>query len=526
MYYRKLLQLFLLFLPLLSFGQQRWEIVIGDTADNDYPKGIINTYDGGNIIYSYKNSNHFTTLYKTNINGALLWKKNYFDKNISLGIMPASMTNKNNISVIVGHLSSYAEILLLNDCYDKLWCRKYDGTINNFWSVGFSDALMLDSIILVSAFTQDNNGIWGVYLFGFDYDGNLLWDKPIASHLIDPLLAQPIPAFIKKAGDNIFIVGDCYYAYASNPDVFHWRSMFIKLDSLYNKEWFLPYGMPDHISGTGFGVIKLDGNKFRGYGRCRINDTLHSIFMDFDTYGNEIAHKIIPLEAISPDIRDDDLRALHVIDDTTYYITSKIGVNHYDNPLGEFVVDTGGNIVYYYQNHPEIIDGNLHPSVKTFAGKFVNQAVVQNSYRDILLYKLNSDLNQATLDTNTYVYDSLCNHSIVSDTIYLDDCDIVTAVPEFPTPSAYYTAKQKVELTAYPNPVSGNTVYFKLKYTKYHSNMQFTVYDISGRPMAKKPIATGQKEAQLSVNGFSPGLYVAVVSNGKKVLGKRVFAVE
>jgi len=156
---------------------------------------------------------------------------------------------------------------------------------------------------------------------------------------------------------------------------------------------------------------------------------------------------------------------------------------------------------------------------------FITVATVHNTNDDILLYKLNADLSQAEYDTNTYVYDSLCDHPITSDTIYLDDCDIVTAVPQFPSPRAYYKAKQKVELTAYPNPVTSGSINFKLKYTRYHHNMQLKVFDISGRPMAALPVATGQKEVALALGGFSPGMYVAVVNNGKKVLGKAVFVI-
>jgi hypothetical protein len=512
----------LLLLPLLSVGQQRWEVVLGNPVENDYPYGISNCIDNGNIIYSYTYE-YYYTLYKVNVKGEIIWTKNFKPQPLTSINASAVYENIKGEKVLVGFLGYNGWIMLLNACGDKLWCRKYDNLINNFWSVDFMDALMLDNIILVSAFTQDNDYNWGVYLLGFDYDGNLLWDKPIATHQQDPLLAEPAPIYLKKVDNDIFIVGDCYYAYPDNPNVFHWRSMFIKLDSLYNKEWFLPYGMADHIGGSGFGVLKLDSTEFRGYGRCRENDTMHSIFMNFDKWGNETRHKIIPIEEISPNVRDDDLRALHIIDDTSYYITSKIGINHYDNPLGEFVVDTSGNSVYYYQNHPEITQGNLHPTVKTYDNRFITVATVQNTNTDILLYKLKADLTQAEIDTNTYVYDSLCPHAIVSDTIYLNDCDIVTALPEFPTPEAWQQAKQTVELTAYPNPVSGNTVNFKLKYTKYHDNMQLVVYDISGRLLATLPVASGAKTATLNIAGFSPGMHVAVVRDNKKVLGKAVF---
>ena len=85
--------------------------------------------------------------------------------------------------------------------------------------------------------------------------------------------------------------------------------------------------------------------------------------------------------------------------------------------------------------------------------------------------------------------------------------------------------RQKVKLTAYPNPVSGTVVSFRLKYTEYHGNMQLTVYDISGKQFAALPVATAQKTMSLNISGYAPGMYVAVVRDNRRVLGKAVFSI-
>ncbi len=516
----------ILFLPLLSVGQQRWETILGNPQVDDYPAEILTDYDGGYLITSLDNLQQ-NTLYKTNRNGDLLWNKVCINKNGTY-FNGAAFAEKNGIKVIVGNLDNHAFLWALNECGDLIWCSELDN--QNYIQNDYRDIVLLsDKIIVMGTHVLPDYNIVCT-LFGFDYYGNLLWDKEILNPASDSLLSQYLnPAYLNKVGNHFFISGFCYYAYPDNPNLVTLKAMFIDVDSLFNKKWFLPYGMQDSIFAVGRGVAIVDSGIRRGYGSYFVPptaDTLNSIFMDFDTTGNETGYIGISNSTISPDVKDNDLMNLIPIQDTAYLITAQVGnIPLTVNPIGEFVIDTGGSYVYHYQNHPGVY-ANLHPTTKTNDNRFAFVARKQNTHKDILLYKLNADLSQAEIDTTTYVYDSLCEHPIISDTIYLDDCDIVTAVPEFPTPAAYYAAKQKVELTAYPNPVSGNTVYFKLKYTQYHSNMQLIVYDISGRPMAKRPIATGQKEAQLSVNGFSPGLYVAVVTNGKKVLGKRAFAVE
>ena len=357
-------------------------------------------------------------------------------------------------------------------------------------------------------------------------NGKLLWYIPFNLLQEYNLLDYSMPLYIDKILNGWIISGYCYYAYPDNPNLVWLKPMFIKVDSSFNKEWFLPYGMNDTIIGIAKGANSLDSINIQGYGLYYpyINsDTLNSLLMNFYTDGTEKTHIGISNNQIGNNVRNNFILRLILKNDSNYIVAAKYGEGNLINPMGEWIMDTAGNI-FQKQQHINTTGSNLCPLVKMNNNKY--QFVYQYNYSDILLYKLNADLTQAEIDTTTYVYDSLCDHPVLSDTIHLDDCDIITATPEFPTPAAYYAARQKVELTAYPNPVSGNAVHFKLKYTKYHGNMQLTVYDISGRPMAKTAVAAGQKEAQISVSGFSPGLYIAVITDGKGVLGKGAFTVE
>ncbi len=519
----KTISIVVLFLPLLSFGQQRWETILGNPDFDDYPTGVTSTLDNGNIIYSV-NILQENFLFKTDINGNLLWSKIYKEGYSSFYISDVK-ENTNGQKVCVGYRDGNALIFLLDECGNLVWCDRFENT-QYFQQTQYTEVLFDNNFIITIGYFVYNDYSTSVFIFKYDLSGNLILMKEVAHAYSDPLLADVDPYYLNKIQNNFFISGFCYYAYPDNPNLAYLRAMFIDVDSLFNKKWFLPYGMQDSLFAFGRGVIQKEGNNYRGYGSyfLEYTDTLNSIFMDFDTAGNEMGYTGISNSTISPEVKENTLRSLILLYDTTYLITAKVGnLTQTENPIGEFVIDTGGNHVYSYQNHPGAY-ANLHPTAKTDDNRFVFVARKQNAHKDILLYKLNADLSQADYDTTSYVYDSLCDHPITTDTIYLDDCDIVTAVPQYPTPEAYYQAKNSVEITAYPNPAHG-TVNFALKNTQYQSHMELAVYDMAGHRLLARPVATGQKELSLNISALSPGMYVAVVRNGKKVLGKAVFAV-
>ncbi len=520
-----LIQLLIVFLPLLSFGQQRWETILGNLYVDDYPAEIITDYDGGYLITSLDILQQ-NTLYKTDRNGDLLWKKVFINNNGTY-FNGAAFAEKNGIKIIVGNLGNYAFIWSLNECGDLMWCSEFINN-QNYLATDYRDIVLLSDKIIVMGTLQLYDYNYVCALFGFDYYGNLLWTKDILNPANDSLMGNaPVPAYLNKIDNHFFISGFCYYAYPDNPNLAYLRAMFIDVDSIFNKKWFLPYGMQDSLFADGRGVAISDSGIWCGYGTCFVappTDTLNSVFMYFDTEGDEIRHKSISNNTISPEVKDNDLMALNIINDSIYLITAQVGsIPLTVNPIGEFTVDMSGTTVYQYQNHPGAY-ANLHPTAKTEDNRFVFVARKQNAHKDILLYKLNADLSQAAIDTNSYVYDSLCPHPITSDTIYLKGCDVITAVPQYPTPEAYYQAKNSVEITAYPNPAHG-IVNFELENTQYQIFLELTVYDMAGHRLLARPVATSQKELRISTSGFSPGIYVAVVRNERKVLGKGLFSV-
>jgi len=517
---------------LLSFGQQRWEIIIDDSAKL-FPAANSIAYDNGLLIVSRYGGagSKENIIYRTGKNGEILWQKHLLFENWTV---PSGITQNEEGKVLLhGVTGNDAFALILDACGNLLWCNIYNENQN--FTTDYTDAVFLDNGDVVLLMSIDfNDGVHNdIGLISFDPDGNLLWYHPFNMIQKYPRLYGMIYTWhLEKFNNFLMLSGFGYYSYPDNPNIGLLKPMFVKTDSNYKEQWLLPYGLADSstndtILGDARGVVSYANGVLYGWGSSTksLQGYYTSILMNFDTTGKETNYHIIENDMIDSTATENFFLDLCQRDDTTYFTSIKYGDQGWENPSGEVIMDTAGN-VYQSQSHANAnLQGGFFPLEKDTLNNQYYLAYGNYDW-DIVLYKFNADLSDVPIDTATYIYDSLCdNLPIASDTIYVTGCDVITGTPQFPSPKAYFEAKKKVDIVAYPNPAGAGSINFKLKYTQYHQNMQLTVYSISGRQLLSKPVATGQKELSLNISGFSPGMYVAVVRNEKKVLGKAVFVV-
>ena len=509
------------FLPLLLLGQQRWEVII-EKQNMDY--NVTSTtypYDAG-IILNAKTDWFNNWIIKTNTNGEKLWEKLVFSDNKPM-IIYKVMQNQNGEILICGAVDSHAFVLLLDGCGNLLWCNEYINYEHYSESVHL-DALFLNNgnIILLTSLYGDINYGYDVGLISFDSDGNLLWFKPYNLLVKYELLDMAVPLFIDSFDEFLIISGWCYYAYPDNPSVVWLRPLFIKTKSDYSEDWFLPYGMEDSIIGDARGAISFNGEIIQGYGMYHKSGTINSILMNFDTVGNETEYIGIDNTEIGVDIDENFFLRLEIRDDTSYIASAKFGNNGMSNPMGEWVMDSSGN-VYQDQSHPNTTFSPLDPLFKTSNDKFV--FAYQYNSSDILLYKLNADLSQAEIDTTTYTYDSLCNNlPIISDTIYLDNCSIVTGIDEAPTPEEYYASLKTINIVVMPNPAT-DVVVFEIGVRGYNGSTTISCYDVNGRKVFNKILPQNQTKIATDVTNWQSSIYIVVASGGNGSKGESKFVV-
>ncbi len=176
--------------------------------------------------------------------------------------------------------------------------------------------------------------------------------------------------------------------------------------------------------------------------------------MHFDSLGNETGMYLILNDSIGSTIQSNSTLDIASLGDTNYLLNTSFGEEPYGNPLGELLLNSSYSVISSL-NHPNTdinttrIESLVDNTFSFGVNIYENQPAKYS--RDILLYKLNADLSQADIDTNTYTYDSLCDHPIVSDTIYLDGCDIITGTNEVPGPGEYYSALKTIPIKISPN---------------------------------------------------------------------------
>jgi len=403
----------------------------------------------------------------------------------------------------MGNTSGKAIMILLDQCGNLKWCNYFENS-NHYQNIDYHDAVFLENGDIISlTWLYTNSDKYDVAVTSSDKDGNFLWFNP---YILYETIHEPLPYQMQSFDDFVVITGDCYTAYPDNPNMVYLRPMIIKSDSSFEKEWVLPYGMSDTILGEARGVVSFNENVFHGYGSYTKLGmaSYNSLLLNFNINGIETSYFGIENSAINPSVTENFFLGLELRDDTSYFASAKFGSSGWANPLGEWIMDTVGHIYYYQSN--ENTTGGFYPLLKSMNDKY--QLTYQYNYSDILLYKLNPDLSQAAFDTTAHVYDSLCDHPIVSDTIYLNGCNVITGIEEVPSPQEYYSFIKTIPIHISPNPATGS-LRFEMENTAYHKGVVIQVFGINGNRVFEQSLADGQTAITTSVTTWPDGLYIA-----------------
>ncbi len=526
---RALLTTVLLSVIYLCIGQSRWEQVYGLYNKDEQIRDVVECYDHGCFTISGQVQDESGWGIKTDINGNVLWEK--YIGGGSFVFSPWSVLHDHGSLVIVGvyrneNLSNSGIIIKLDSCGEKQWCNVY--TTDLFLTTWFYDAVLLDnSDMLVLAKLKSYDQIKQIFLFYFNRHGELLWTKPFATKDDYQQIGAARCTDIIAVDNGFILSGWCYWLYPGGTYLYL-QPLIIKVDSLFNEEWILPYGANDSILGEAYGTIQLSSNEFMSYGFAYHWDSAgtpsdQAWLMRYDTEGSETVSTIIPNNAIEPPTRANIIYDAVKLNDTTFIAASYFGPEYNEeNPRGEYLFDLNGNI-----SNPKSHEGTTIKTMvrETSDGNYLfgTGIRIDDNY-DIMLYKLNDSLESVPYDTNQYTYDSLCPYLIQSDTISLEDCMLIVNIDDIPGPEEYYARQRTIPIKAYPNPAS-DKIFFELENTQYHSNIKLYCYNIFGRLIIEQKILTGQFEAKTEVTSLRKGMYVAVVRANGKILGRCKFVV-
>jgi hypothetical protein len=144
------------------------------------------------------------------------------------------------------------------------------------------------------------------------------------------------------------------------------------------------------------------------------------------------------------------------------------------------------------------------------------------------------DLDYDSIYTQSITYDSLCNHSITSETLFFP-CDLIVSVRE-PIMNT-----EKIKMVVYPNPTR-DAVHVRLPeciqlqtptehltvittFHKWYKDLTLRVSDLTGRMVLERLVRVDEKEIVIAVTDWKPGIYCftlcyegKVVANDKVVI--------
>jgi len=511
---------------------QRWSATFGTHNHNDGIYDLLEDYDKGYYMVGYdviNSTNGEGWNLKTDINGELLWDKKLTHPPISVGftVCQDSIGNKYVAGIDFSEIS-WPFLLKLNSCGEKEWCTLYKDW-GYGWGYPMDIILNTEGNIIVLCRLESEEQINQIFLLCYNPEGDLLWSKPYASKVDYPLMSFASGAKLYQVGEEYLVTGNCYYPYPDNPTHAWLRPLFIGVDGQFNEKWVLPFGVNDSVVGEAVSVISLNESLLMSVGYHVVDQSdffgRASALMFINLDGEELSYSVIPRDSIALGTHDNSLVEIESINDTLFMTSAFFGPLSLGNPYGVMVIDTSGR-VFNTLSHPNST-GELPSLIKTFDGKFLIACTSYESdmiHTDICLYKINANLEQDTLYTQPFVYDSLCPDTIISGVINMTNCMLQVGTQEIPIPEDYFASLETIPIIAYPNP-AGRTLILEYKNTERYQDLHLICYSALGQKVMEETLLTGQQGSKIDVSNWNGGVYFAVVTREGKIVGKVKFVV-
>ncbi len=515
---------------------QTWDkVYFSNQASN--PHSVIESYDKGYVIAGEFNKINGTPIrgyvLKTNINGGLLWYKTIGISSEYSSVSEINLSNDNGLILtgMTGKEAPYYNpfIMKLNSCGENEWCRIYSSHESQWQSWGQSiHPVPGGYIALIWGYGHDiqKDRIW---LFRLDEGGDLLWTQYYAQS--DTLIDNEESATMIVTTDSHYLItGYCYYPDPNDPLYVFLRPFLIKVDSTGTPEWELPWRsvMGESYVGQSYKSITDNAGTIYSSGRHIVtggsNQGDKPAIIKTDKDGNELSYKdLIPGSVLGV------TGTINWFADSTI-VLGEGWLNTYpgDEYVGVVKVDRFGNIIKSKQLFlsPSIFNS----AATTFDNKIVMVASIPTTRLITHAYKFNSDLEYDSIYTRPFVYDSLCTHTIPSDTIDLD-C-VVVDVEE------HFNQTEENNLKVYPNPASSEiqieipekiilhskTISFNVTTVHYQiRQVRLEIYDLFGKTMLVKELQPSEKKLEINVSTWPKGMYIIrLVYNNETIAGRKI----
>ena len=468
--------LILLFISQENISQNRW-VRSYLTGRNPVGESICEYYDKGYLITGRYGTNYpkLNWLIKTDINGNVLWNKTLGNGIDNLVLSLEIKADKEGIIFLVGltdtyNTSDYDPIVMkLNKCGEKEWCKVFLEEGNNF-----SNDLVItpdNGVVVLLRYMSIIHFTDRICLSKLNNDGTVQWTHCYNSPDTNLYNDDAKDVIITPDG-GFLITGVCDYVDPNPPHYWWSKPYYIKTDSLGNFEWeTVVHKELSELGGYAWNtVINSDSTFYYSsishYYYDQLGDAAAMLKMDLD--GN-----VIDIYDIAPPNEYGKMISLIFINDTALAASASWGTESDHTPKA-IIIDTLGNIL----TQKVLLDNDwMAQTEKTFDDKllyFTNKYEEGSGQFDVYLFKLNQNLEDDTLYTFPFTYDSLCPYSIVSDTIVQDDCGLIVGVEEV-KPEPIIESGLKI----FPNP-SSTTLTISYNTEMYEKPEEIIIFNTFG----------------------------------------------
>ena len=497
-----------LLIQLLLFSSLSMQLFAQDwpkTYTGAYASWLTESYDNGYFIAGPKNTYKYGMIFKTDINGDLLWKKTIGNGQGHWTIRSIEMANDSGF-IISGSTKKYTYlgdpfIIKFNTCGEMEWCTviKLGGTDDYSKCAKVTPT---NEYVLLTIYS-DPNPNHHTQLYKFDSTGALIWrqDYPTQGNAF-----EDTPRNLRIDSSTYLISGDCYYPDPGHPGGFE-RPYYICTDTAGNVNWRLVYGAGNGFHGMSFySPIKSNSGYY-------YDIALHSNYCDTpalirfsesgeESYFQDVLPGSCPGGASTPNWLDGSTITLKVI-----------GIINGNEILKWIKIDTLG-IEKTSSYFTELWMRYTFQSILTKDRKLASRS--SNGSSTIYFYKLNTDLEFDSIYTMPRTYDSLCPYQIVTDTVD-PDCGLIVSIKD---PEEY---PELYRLKVYPNPATNKVTVEVPEFlqkltgpagfqatTVYHQwgSATLEVFDLFGRMVMKRLVLQADRTVEVDVSMWKRGMYV------------------
>jgi len=505
-----------------SIGQSRWVNVYHNEIDAPL-EFFIESYDNGYLLSGKHGANYskYNWLIKTDINGDILWEKTIGNGINSIVFLDMVQDISGN-TYLGGSTKAYDPdgdplIMKINPCGEKQWCRVFYTENNHDFSSCFAITPEGETVIVLN-YTNPEPWVDRICLAKLSTDGDLAWKHCYTS--ADTSQQNEDSYDLILTPDHGFLVtGFCYYEDPTYPN--HWipHPYFLKVDSMGNFEWETVVYKETNLGGGVAGSTVISPNMqfyYSSISHFYYDTNLTSpalVKMDMD--GN-----VLDVYDVVYGYKYGKLSYAQFLNDSILAASAGWGNTEADLWSRAVIIDTLGNLL-----NSTVLMEDLYTSILqvTYDGKLLYASnTYQNDQFDCYLAKLNENLEEDTLYTMPFTYDSLCPYQIVSDTIVQDDCGLIVGIEEEEGMEAWGQGGLEI----WPNPAREQIhVRFYMDDGRFNKDLGLEIYDIFGREVKEIKVPIKQNEVQINVEGYPTGIYLILLKGGQNIRASAKFVI-